>query len=75
MRHDPAADALAPVVNGVPKIVSFAIGLHDDLVEVPAPRSHSLNPSLADLSGEHLAKPAPPQRHRLVADVDALLVQ
>lgn len=72
-----AFEHLTIVVDGVPKIVSFAIGLHDDLVEVsvPAARPHSLNPSLADLSAEHLAKPAPPKRHCLVAEVDALLVQ
>ena len=34
-----------------------------------------INPSLSDLRSEERTKPVPPQPHRLVADVDAALMQ
>ena len=35
----------------------------------------TLNSPLPDLCGKHRAEPAPPETHRLVADVDAPLEQ
>ena len=34
-----------------------------------------MNPPLSDLGGEHRTEPVPPISHRLVADIDATLVQ
>ena len=56
-----------------PQIVSFAIDLHKDLVQVPAPARIRmvLNAPFPDLRGEHRTEPVPPEPYRLVADIDA----
>ena len=50
---------------------------HKDLVQMPTPmaRLHPLDTPLADLRGKHWPEPMPPEPHRLMADVDAALVQ
>jgi len=55
----------------------LATDLYDYLVEVPPPVAgfHALDPAIADLGGEHRAKPMPPETDRLVADINAALVQ
>jgi len=39
------------------------------------PGAHSIDPLPADFSGEHRAEAVPPEPDRLVADVDAALVE
>ena len=66
------------MIDGAPKIVAFAIDLHEDLVHVPSPMwpgAHPVDPLPADVSGEHRAEAVPPEPDRLVAYLDAALVQ
>ncbi len=76
---DEAFEHFTLVIDGSPQVMPFAVAvdLHEDLVHVPPPlaRTHPLDASLADLGCEHWAEPVPPEPHRLVADVDAPLVQ
>ena len=57
--------------------MSFAIDLHEDLVQVPAPARIRmvLNAPFPDLCGEHRAEPVPPEPYRLVADINTALEQ
>jgi hypothetical protein len=67
---------LALVVDGAPEVAHLAIDLHLDRVETSSPvgtRPHALDPLSPGLRGEHRAKLAPPEPHRLVADVDPAL--
>ena len=41
----------------------------------PAARLHQRNSPFSDFRGEHRSEPVPPKPHRLVADLDAALVQ
>ena len=68
---------LTLVIDGAPKVVPFAIDLHENLVEMPLPmaRSQPLDPEFPDLRGEHRPEPMPPKPHRFVADVDAPFMQ
>ena len=66
------------MVDGAPKIVGLAIDLHEDLIEVPAPLgdlAKLLGPPLLDLPRHQRAEPVPPVSNRLMADVDAALVE
>ena len=76
LRHE-TLENLALVIDGPPKVVLLAMDLHKDLVQMPTPmaRSHPLDTPLADLRGKHWPEPMPPKPHRLMADVDAALVQ
>ena len=54
----------ALVIDGPPQIVLFAVDLHEDLVEVPAPMGmgpHAVNELPADLSGEHRPEAVRPE--------------
>lgn len=58
--------------------MNFADDLHVDLVEVPSPvgeGGHLLDALAAELRSEHRPEAVPPEPHRLVADVDAVLGQ
>jgi hypothetical protein len=69
---------LAFVIDGAPEIAELAVDLHEDLVQLPPPlriAAHMRHASLADLGGEHWAKPVPPEPDGLVADVDPALGQ
>ena len=66
------------VINGPPQIVLLAVDLHKHLVEVPAPMGidpHAVNALPSDFSGEHRAKPVPPEAHGFVAEIDPTLGQ
>ena len=65
------------MIDGAPQVVTLAIDLHEDLVEMPTPVAgfHALDPALPDLRSEHRPEPMPPKSDRLVANVDAPLVQ
>ena len=68
---------LAFVIDGAPQVMCEAVDLHIDLVQVPAPvgqGAHAVDPLATDFGSEHRAKPVPPEPHRLVAGVDAALV-
>ena len=59
-------------------MVSDAVDLHEDFVEVPAPLGqgwHPADPSSQYLGREHGTKAVPPQPHALMADLDAPLRQ
>jgi hypothetical protein len=56
----------------------LAVDRHKPLIQVPLPactRPYSISPSVADLNGQHRAKSVPPKPDRLMADVDASLMQ
>ncbi len=66
------------VVHGPPEVVPLAVDLHEELVDVPFPfgvGAELLNPLPSDLRGEHRAEPVPPIAHRLMAHVDAALME
>ena len=59
-----------------PQVVGLAVDLHEDLVQVPTPLGNSARSQSAptsDLRGKHWTKPAPPEAHGLMADVDPSL--
>jgi len=65
-------------IDRAPKIMPFAVDLHEDLVEVPSPVGkcpHTIDALAPDLGREHRAEPVPPEPDRLVADLDPALVQ
>ena len=75
---DDAFQHLALVINSPPKVVSHAVDLHVDFVQVPLPltaSAHRLDPLASDLGGEHRTEPVPPVSHRLVTDLDTPLMQ
>ena len=54
-------------------LAELAVVLHKDLIQMPTPlriAAHVRDASLADLGGEHRAKPVPPKLDSLMADVD-----
>ena len=65
------------MIDGPPEIVRLAIDFYDHLVEMPSPPagSHPLDAPLSDLGREHRTEPVPPEPHRLVADIDAPLME
>ena len=76
--RDVTLENLALVIDRSPQIHHLAIELDVYLVEVPAPMAeptHVGNALPADVTGEHRAEPVPPEAHRLMADVDAALVE
>ena len=68
---------LALVINRTPKVMAFAVDLHEHLVKMPAPLAgtHAGDPTFSDLTGTHRSEPVPPEPHRLVADVDPAFMQ
>lgn len=65
------------MIHSPPKVVAFAIDLHEHLVEMPAPSAgfHSFDTSFPDLVGEHRPEPVPPKPNGFVAHINAALVQ
>src|ERR1700722_4092657 len=66
------------MVDRPPEIAELAVDLHERLIQMPMPldeAAHVRGASLADLGGEHRAKPIPPEPDGLVADVDPALGQ
>lgn len=52
--------------------------LHENLVQMPLQlrkQSHPRRPLASEIGREHRANPVPPEQDRLVADVDAALLQ
>src|ERR1700722_9638299 len=73
LRGDDRFQDLAFMVDGAPEIAELAVDLHERLIQMPPPldeAAHVRDASLADLGGEHWAKPVPPKSDGLVADVD-----
>jgi len=68
---------LAFVIHGTPEVVPLTIDFHEHLIQMPAPSTgfHAVDAAFADLGSEHGAEPVPPEPDRLMADVDAALVQ
>jgi hypothetical protein len=51
------------MVDGAPQVAELAVDLYEGLVQMPPPLridAHVRDSSLADLGGEHRAKPVPP---------------
>ena len=70
---DHSLQDFALMIDGAPEIAELAVDLHKDLIQTPAPlriAAHVRDASLADLCGEHRAKPVLPEPDRLMADVD-----
>jgi hypothetical protein len=65
------------VIDSPPQIVSFAIDLYEDLVEVPAPVRICvvMNPTFSYLDCGNWAEPVPPESYRFMANIDAPFVQ
>ncbi len=65
------------MVDSPLKVVSLAVDLHENLVEMPSPSTGSqpLNPALPDLRSIHRAETEPPKLNRFMADFDTSLVQ
>src|SRR3984957_12079599 len=64
-RGDHSLQHLAFMVDGAPKIAELAVDFHKHLIQVPAPLrigAHVRDSSLANLGGEHWAKPVPQNR-------------
>lgn len=57
--------------------MSLAVDIDEHLIQMPAPPAgfHSRQAALPDLGGEHRAEPMPPVPGRLVAYIDAMLMQ
>ena len=56
--RDKGLQHLAFLVDGAPKVMAFAVDLHEHLIEVPLPsrkRAHLIQPFLADLGGKKRA--------------------
>lgn len=68
---------LALMIHGAPKITGIAVYLHEHFVKVPAPAGtgNLSDAALSDLRSKQRAEPIPPQTRRLVADIDAALMQ
>jgi hypothetical protein len=75
--RDETREHFALMVDGPPKVMLFAVDLHEHLVEVPSPTAglHPFDPPFSDLGGKHQAEPVPPEKNCLVADLHAALVQ
>jgi hypothetical protein len=66
------------MVGGAPRVAELAVDLHEHLIQIPTlldEAAHVRDASVADLGGEHWAKPIPSERDRLVANVDLALDQ
>ncbi len=66
------------MVDGAPEVVAFPVDADEHLVEMPPPMgelAHCLNPFPTDLAGEHRTKSVPPKPDRLMANIDAAIVQ
>jgi len=53
--------------------MDFAVDLHEDFVQVPAPVQIGslMDAAFPYLRGEHRTEPVPPEPHRLMPDIDA----
>jgi hypothetical protein len=66
------------VIDGAPEVVSLAVALHEDLVEVPTPMAdaaHLRDTLSATVSRKERAKPIPTEPYRLVTGADCALEQ
>jgi hypothetical protein len=62
---DDRSQNLAFMIDGAPEIAELAVDLHERLIQMPTPlriAAHGRHPLLADLGGEHRAKPVPQNR-------------
>lgn len=76
-RHE-AFQNVALVIDGSPEVVRLSVDPHEYFVEMPSPLpsgAHPLDASAPHLGGKQRAEAAPPEPYRLVADVDAPLVE
>lgn len=65
------------MIHGPPQVVPLAVGLHENLVQMPRPAAgfHPLATRLFDLCGEYWAGPVSPEPNGLVARVDATIME
>jgi len=73
-----AFQAFPFVIHSPPRIMRLAVDLHEHLIKMPlpaCPRPPSINPSAPNLSGKQWAKSVSPKADRLMAGLDATLVQ
>ena len=66
------------MVDRAPKVVRFAVNLHEDFVQMPLPiriTAHLVATADPDPSSKYRAKSIPPVSHRFAADIDPTLVQ
>ena len=78
LRRDHRLQDLAFMVDRAPEVAELAVDLHEVFIQMPAPlriAAHVCHSPLADLGGEHWAKPVPPKPDGLMADVDPALGQ
>src|SRR5271157_5717242 len=63
-RIAPDAAKAQAASRGQPEVAELAVDLHEDFIQMPLPlriAAHMRDASLADLGGEHRAKPVPPK--------------
>ena len=74
---DKALKHLVFLVDSPPKLEPFAIDLHENLVEMPAPmtRLHSRNAPLFDIRCKHRTKSMPPVPDSFVTDINTAFVE
>ena len=66
------------MIDGSPRVMSLTVDFHEHLIKMPlpaCPRPPSINPSAPNLSGKQWAKSVSPKADRLMAGLDATLVQ
>ena len=68
---------LAYVVHSTPEVVLHAVDLHEHLNQVPTPAggAQACDPLFADLSCKYRPEPLHPEPNRLMAHLDAALMQ
>ncbi len=69
---------LAFVINSPPKVMRFAVYLHEYIVQVPLPvreRAQLLDTLPSDLSSKHRANSVSPKSISIMTDFDAALMQ
>lgn len=75
---DVTLEELALVINRTPQVMKLAVDPHIGFVQVPFPMSaspHPAYPLAANVGRKHQTKTAPPEPHRLVADIHPALNQ
>ena len=68
---------IALMVDRPSEAAHLPINLHEHLAQVPTPMAgfQTLDPPFPDLGCERRAEPMPPETNRLMAHIDAALVQ
>lgn len=68
---------LTLVIDGSPKVIAFAVDLHERLVPMLAPtaRLQTLDPAPPDFGGEQRSEPVPPEPYGFATDINAAFVE